>query len=243
MKWASENESRPLVAGTDVGRNDVEGAGADSSSRAERDSAVSGSHAADRRVRSPHVCIVALVATALSAVLSVVPSFTGFAASNVTRAANFEGGHIATGALTFSYPTAISAADRTASETARFFWNNTATPVCICTQVYDSSWNIGLEPLYDNHVAWDGATYILPSANHAPYSFAYQHLNDYWTNGYVTNERISVAAHELGHALGLAHRSGPYLMNPLTSGSTGRYTHYGIHTPQQDEINGVNQLY
>ncbi|MBX6773426.1 MAG: matrixin family metalloprotease [Chloroflexi bacterium] len=50
----------------------------------------------------------------------------------------------------------------------------------------------------------------------------------------------SWVGHELGHALGLAHNSGPYLMDPKTS---DRYGKYGVYTPQADDIQGAEALY
>ena len=55
-----------------------------------------------------------------------------------------------------------------------------------------------------------------------------------------TLKRKSVAAHEIGHLLGLNHVNIRALMYDNTS---GRYDSYNISTPQQDDINGVNAIY
>ena len=51
-----------------------------------------------------------------------------------------------------------------------------------------------------------------------------------------------MSGHELGHVLSLNEEISPpnVLMNP---GTNIRYGVYGIYTPQQDDINGVNYLY
>lgn len=72
-------------------------------------------------------------------------------------------------------------------------------------------------------------------------------LNTYYTDGYTGYKRWSVAAHEIGHMLGLAHVgsgttacSSVTIMNPYTS---HRYDDCGKYTPWPDDISGVNALY
>ena len=66
-------------------------------------------------------------------------------------------------------------------------------------------------------------------------------LNTKYAQYFMPEKMISVAAHELGHALGLADTStNDSLMNRTTS---VRYGTYGIYYPQTDDINGANYLY
>lgn len=71
-------------------------------------------------------------------------------------------------------------------------------------------------------------------------------LNNYYTDSYVANKRRSVMAHEVGHALGLAHvDSGSAcgsvtLMHPATY---NRYDVCGIVNPASDDIAGVRARY
>ena len=64
--------------------------------------------------------------------------------------------------------------------------------------------------------------------------------NDYYLDPYGTYKRRSVLGHELGHALGLHHETGPVLMNPTTY---YRYEYYGIEAPQDDDEDGVQAIY
>ncbi|OCC09512.1 matrixin family metalloprotease [Streptomyces sp. PTY087I2] len=65
-------------------------------------------------------------------------------------------------------------------------------------------------------------------------------LNRYYTDSYSGAKKQSVYVHEVGHALGLAHRSSCVIMHPTTS---VRYDECGRSTPAQDDINGANALY
>ncbi|MDR0491403.1 MAG: matrixin family metalloprotease [Oscillospiraceae bacterium] len=90
-------------------------------------------------------------------------------------------------------------------------------------------------------VDWDGLTSITSSSG-SYFSMVYCYLNTYYTAGYSTNMRRSVAAHELGHALGLGDLGTAF--NALMNGYTPyRFTYWGVYTPQADDISGVNSIY
>ncbi len=89
-------------------------------------------------------------------------------------------------------------------------------------------------------VDWDGNT--LSGYNGAYFTSSTCTLNTYFTDNYSTNKIRSVAAHELGHALGLADLGTS--ANALMNGHTfNRYDSKGIYTAQTDDKNGVNSLY
>lgn len=66
-------------------------------------------------------------------------------------------------------------------------------------------------------------------------------LNTYVTDGYVTNKKQAVWAHELGHVIGLAHSSAGTIMYSCPGCTYDTYS--GRRTPQSDDINGANARY
>jgi hypothetical protein len=121
-------------------------------------------------------------------------------------------------------------------------WNN--SPALIWFNL-DSSSNfsntlIQVNDVNDCSVGWDGLTsYSYDGNNHfIPAVSAY--LNACYTSGYAAQAVQDVAMHELGHAVGLAHNSGCFVMNPVASAA---WYSCGISTPTQDEIDAINAMY
>ena len=73
-------------------------------------------------------------------------------------------------------------------------------------------------------------------------TYADAYLNTYYTNQsrYTSGAVQSVAAHELGHDVGLGHDSNAY---QLMYYSTDRFWLHGIDTPQSDENAGTQYIY
>lgn len=96
--------------------------------------------------------------------------------------------------------------------------------------------NIALRETSNASVGWDGIAYTTTSGGYYQVP-ATGYLNTAYTNGYSYLTTTGVAAHELGHLVGLAHVNAAVLMNPTTP---GRGSIYYVTT---DEQAGVNRLY
>jgi hypothetical protein len=132
------------------------------------------------------------------------------------------------------------AADQTAYLNGKSAWN-TLTGIAFVSSGHVDTEDIGLNSVNDNSVAWDGTSVVFCNAGHITYVTI--KINDFKTNAYSAGKRQSVTAHELGHSLGLAHRSGAYLMNGATCGTNSRYCSFFINEPQPDEIQFVADKY
>lgn len=96
--------------------------------------------------------------------------------------------------------------------------------------------NITLNETYNANVTWDGIAYTSRSGG-VFLSPANAYLNTRYTNGYTNIKTRGVAAHEIGHTIGLADVNYQTLMagnTPLRG---------GIYYPTNDEITGINRLY
>jgi len=138
--------------------------------------------------------------------------------------------------------------DRTAFQNGLNAWNNSPAPVIF---VSGSATNqVEMRDENDGNSGYDGYTNYNTSSrcNHSGYSivvYAWAVLNTYFTNGYSGPETQSVAAHELGHTIGLGDvttntngtRQLMYYYTPT------RWGQWGINTPQTDDVNGIKAIY
>ena len=139
--------------------------------------------------------------------------------------------------------------DSTGFNNALTAWNGSPAPIYFTTSGsgnYTELWdeNDGNNSLdgssWRQVTQYFGCTHNGVDLNIITYAAAY--LNTYYTNQsrYVGGAVQSVAAHELGHDVGLNHDSSE---NQLMYYSTDRWFVKGIDTPQSDDINGTEYIY
>lgn len=173
-----------------------------------------------RFVKTTVVAIIALSALQLSA-----------------TAYNLAGAKWSSSSITYTIDSSCSTDSEDAWVYAADEWNAAARTTL---REVSSGGKVTCSEDYDRSVGWDGITRAMGSGNTITSCDAI--VNSYYTEDYSTRKLRSVTGHEFGHVWGLAEagKSSRVLMNPETE---RRYTSYGIYTPQDDDIDGVNSIY
>lgn len=114
-------------------------------------------------------------------------------------------------------------------------WNATPTLILISRPVSPTP-QIMLTEVTDATVGWDGLSTRYPAKGITQSGIL--RLNYQFTQVYAQATTDGVAAHEIGHIIGLADlQSGCFLMNGFT------HSRCGITKPTSDEVNGAKALY
>ena len=141
------------------------------------------------------------------------------------------GGKWSSSRISINFSTSMQSYDKQGWIDGYTAWNNANTHIRFSA----NGGALIVHDTYRSDVTWDGITYYSINA------FGYftgvdTYLNYYYTQGYSRGTIQQVAAHELGHSVGLDHVNTCVLMNPVTGSRCG-------DIPRQDDINGVNHLY
>jgi hypothetical protein len=167
-----------------------------------------------------------LFAIILSILIMITLSVTVFARWN-------------TRSITYSFPSAISVADRNAFINSANRWSNST--VITLTNVGNNRngriWCFSVEPFAAN---WDGLADMWRQGDN--FIAVDLYLNRRFTNFYSANKRESVASHEFGHGLGLWDQ-GSHIRAVMNIDTSSRFNIFGVFTPQSIDTHLINTLY
>jgi hypothetical protein len=139
--------------------------------------------------------------------------------------------------LTLSYTKdVLYATNSTGYSNGVYVWDSSTANVNLGSKTTGGA--LTLADAFDSGVTWDGIAYLSP-CNSCTYTSATLELNYYYTRNYGSATVQGVAAHELGHAFGLAHAAGCYLMVDNTPDRKA----CGVYGPQPYDIGEVNKQY
>lgn len=139
--------------------------------------------------------------------------------------------------ISVQYQPYMYAINSTGWDNGRWAWN--AQPDNI--YLNQGSGALTVDDSYSSTVGWDGITYYAwhSCSTGTCFDYANAYLNYYYTSGYSADTIQGVAAHELGHAIGLDHAGGCVIMTAYTSTRNS----CGVYVPTQDDLNGAIALY
>jgi hypothetical protein len=121
---------------------------------------------------------------------------------------------------------------------AQLVWNDAPDSPTEFIYTEDDSIDVITCEYANNPLTWSGYSWFNPDSGYISKAGAW--INEYFTDAYSYYKRVSTAAHEFGHVIGLAHNSGAYLMEHYDS---IRYDDNGIYSPTPTDIDEVNALY
>lgn len=140
-----------------------------------------------------------------------------------------------------------SGAYATAMTTAASRWTATSTPVSIYKATSSTATHFQVNTANYGNVTWSGRAPNFDTCSSGYYTRALPLLlNTYHLGKYTATRKAMVAAHELGHNLGLRHigREGDAcsvvaLMHPRDA---DRFR-CGVYGPKNDDVRGINAKY
>lgn len=140
------------------------------------------------------------------------------------------------GVFTFTETSFLDPNDFNAFSNAYVSWNNVNSGANV-NWVFTSNMNATAGDVDQPGVTWDGIANWAATGEFFDTNFVL--LNIAFTAAYDWETRTGVAAHEIGHQMGLDHAGSCALMTPDTP--TRRTCN--VFTPQADDVAGINSMY
>lgn len=154
-----------------------------------------------------------------------------------TNAYTLIGGKYATGKITYLLQT--NHANYTgAAQRGIVAWNNAGTNnVQFTSTTSQTNYNIVFKNAAYGNIGWNGRCANKPVHTSGTYTRSLIDFNSSTMESMTLNQRTGVAAHEIGHALGLDHVTD--VNQVMCTWGDGRV----VHEPGDDDIAGANYLY
>lgn len=138
----------------------------------------------------------------------------------------------------------IASAYKTASNKGINSWNSALKTIGVSLRYnYASVTSAKVSFNVKNYgsTGWNAQGQPGPSVSSGTYTYGTVRYNTKYMSNYSAGKKKAIATHELGHMLGLAHRTGKVLMN--VNGSSKYYDEWSISSPTAADRTDLDAIY